>query len=76
MIEYEVIVKQYANNHAWGLDLRTTTQAFSVDAVLMLVKPYCRVGFCAIVRPTKLAPGEELHEWRSFDGQPLARVTF
>lgn len=76
MDTYEVIVKQYSGGRAWGLDLRCSERAFTVDAVLMLASPHCRKGFAVIVRPERLGRKEDLHEWRSFDGEQFRKVVF
>lgn len=80
MKRYEVIVRRYTSGAgrdiAWGLDLRVVEWVLAYQEVLRLAAPYCRPGFCVIVRPEQLGPEEGVYEWRSFDGEDLRKVTF
>jgi len=40
------------------------------------MKPWCREGFCVVVRPSYNNDDGSFHEYRSFNGEEFTRVDF
>lgn len=57
---------------AYGPSLRTEETHDSAKEVLAHMAPFCQRGLCVIVRPFT----KNLHEYRSFNGEPFKLVTF
>lgn len=68
---------------SFGFSFRTSVpvynngqRAFEEQYAQNRMKPWCREGFCVIIRPDYNAHDGSLYEYRSFNGEEFKKVEF
>lgn len=84
--KYELIVTPYIGGRSWGQSLRTEIEESesvfgcgftrSEQDLVRNAQYFCKPGLAVIVRPRFNDASLSYHEWRSFDGEQLKRITF